>query len=73
MKDASWEDCIENNSVKYASPNIERANSLKETAEERINIISEINERNCNFVFENYYTYLLKILQTLAFKKGFNF
>ena len=36
MKDASWEDCIENNSVKYASPNIERANSLKETAEERI-------------------------------------
>ena len=38
MREASWNDCIETNSVKKVSPDIERANSLIETSEERINI-----------------------------------
>lgn len=72
MKDASWNDCIENNSAKEVSPNIERAKALIETAEERISIIKDINEKNCNFVFEDYYTSLLELLQALVIKKGYN-
>ena len=30
------------------------------------------HERNCNFVFEDYYTSLLEVLQALMFKKGYN-
>lgn len=72
MKDASWDDCIENNSAIEVSPNTERANSLIETAEERISIIKNICEKNCNFVFEDYYTSLLELLQALVIKKGYN-
>ena len=50
----------------------ERAKSLIETAKERINLIEHITEKNCNFVFEDYYTSLIEILQAIAFKKGFN-
>ncbi len=72
MKEASWDDCLINNSVRKIFPDIQRANSLKETAQQRINSISEISEKNCNFVFEDYYASLLEILQAIAFKNGFN-
>src|SRR3989344_7967538 len=72
MREASWNDCIETNSVKKVSPDIERANSLIETSEERINIIKEVNKKNCNFVFEDYYISLLELLQALVVKKGYN-
>ena len=72
MKEASWNDCIENNSAKEVSPNTGRANSLIETAEERISIIKYVNEKNCNFVFEDYYTSLLELLQAFVVKKGYN-
>ncbi len=71
MKEASWDDCMENYSAKKVSPNVERANSLIETAEERIRIIKEIDKNNCNFVFEDYYTSLLELLQALIIKKGY--
>ena len=35
-------------------------------------MIGEVNEKNCNFVFEDYYTSLLEVLQAIAFRKGFN-
>ncbi len=70
MKDASWNDCLENNSAREVSPNAERAKSLIEIAEERISIINDTNEKNCNFVFEDYYTSLLELLQALVTKKG---
>lgn len=72
MKEANWKDCIINNSAKKTSPDLKRAESLIETANERIGLIKEINEKNCNFVFENYYTSLLELLQALTFKNGFN-
>ena len=71
MKEASWNDCIENNSAKEVSPDTRRANSLLETAEERISIIKETNEKNCNFVFEDYYTSLLELMQASVIKKGY--
>ena len=43
-----------------------------ETAKERISLITEITEKNCNFVFEDYYTSLLELLQAIAFTQGHN-
>ncbi len=71
MKEASWNECIENNAAIKISIDRARANSLTETAQERINLIKEINEKNCNFVFEDYYTSLLEFLQAFAIKKGY--
>ena len=34
--------------------------------------INEINERNCNFVFEDYYTSVMELLQAICFSKGLN-
>ena len=72
MKEASWNDCVETNSVKKISPDIERASSLVKTSEERISIINKTNEKNCNFVFEDYYTSMLELLQALVIKRGYN-
>jgi uncharacterized protein (UPF0332 family) len=72
MKEASWNDCLENNSARKTSPDIKRAESLIETAGERIKLIKEVNEKNCNFVFEDYYTSLLELMQATTFKKGLN-
>lgn len=72
MKEADWEDCLFNKSAKSASPDLKRAKSLIETAEERISIVKEINEKNCNFVFEDYYTSVLELLQAESFLEGYN-
>lgn len=72
MKEANWQDCLISNSAKKSSPDLGRAKSLIETAKERINLIKEINEKNSNFVFEDYYTSLLELLQAITFKEGFN-
>ncbi|MEK6826543.1 MAG: hypothetical protein AABX90_02860 [Nanoarchaeota archaeon] len=45
MKEASWDDCIESNSALKVSPDKGRAKSLIETAEERISLVEEINEK----------------------------
>jgi uncharacterized protein (UPF0332 family) len=72
MKESNWQDCLNNQSARTVKPDIKRAKSLIETADERINLIKEINEKNCNFVFEDYYTSILELLQALAFINGFN-
>ncbi|MFP4567933.1 MAG: hypothetical protein ACLFN8_03230 [Candidatus Woesearchaeota archaeon] len=45
MKDGNWTDCITNNSARKISPDVIRAKSLKETACDRINLITEINKK----------------------------
>ena len=72
MKETNWNDCLTNNSAKTITPDLKRVESLRETANERISLIKEINKKNCNFVFEDYYTSLLELLQAMTFKKGFN-
>jgi len=72
MKESNWSDCLENSSVRKISIDTKRAESLIETAKERISLIGEVTEKNCNFVFEDYYTSLLEILQAKAFLNGFN-
>jgi len=51
MKETNWDDCLTNKSAKIITPDIQRAESLIETAKERINLIKEISEKNCNFVY----------------------
>ena len=72
MKESNWNDCLINKSARIVSPDIKRAESLIETANERISLVKDINEKNCNFIFEDYYTSLLELLQAMTFKKGFN-
>ena len=72
MREANWNDCIANSSAKKISPDMKRAESLIETAKERIHLVKEIKEDNCNFVFEDYYTSLIELLQATTFKSGFN-
>src|SRR3989344_7483077 len=72
MKETNWNDCLTNKSAKTVTPDIKRAESLIETAYERISLIKEVTEKNCNFVFEDSYTSLLELLQAITFKKGYN-
>ncbi len=72
MKASNFKECLENNIIRKITSDIKRAESLFETAFERISIIKEINEKNANFVFEDYYTSILEVLQALSFKEGFN-
>ncbi len=72
MRDSSWNECLEDNAVRKITPDLERANSLREIAKERMHLFKEVNERNCNFVLEDCYTSLLEVIQSLAFEKGYN-
>jgi len=72
MKESNWKDCLDNQSARITTPDLKRANSLIKTANKRISLIKEINKENCNFVFEDYYTSILELLQALTFIKGFN-
>jgi len=72
MKETNWNDCINNNSARKISSDVKRADSLVETAKARTRLIKGINEKNGNFVFEDYYTSLLELLQAMTFRKGFN-
>jgi uncharacterized protein (UPF0332 family) len=72
VKETNWNECILNGLSRNIKVDVRRAESLIETAKERISLINEINVKNCNFVFEDYYTSLLEIIQAITFKKGFN-
>lgn len=71
MREASWKDCLETNSCIKVSPDKGRAKALVEIADERIKQIKEINAKNCNFVFEDYYASLLEILQAIVVLRGY--
>ena len=71
MKESTWNNCIENNSAVKISPDRARAKSLMETSSERIKSVSNINEKNCNFVFEDWYTSILELLQALVLREGY--
>jgi hypothetical protein len=72
MKENNWEECIYYNGAKQVTPDIFRSKSLFETSLERLSLINEINSKNCNYVFEDYYTSIIEILEAIAFKDGFN-
>ncbi len=71
MKAGSWQDCLEERNALKVSIDEERAKSLIETSEDRISIVNKVNNKNCNFVFEDYYTSVLEMIQALVILKGF--
>jgi hypothetical protein len=71
MKESSWKDCMDSNSAVRITPDTARAKSLAETADERIKVSPDINEKNCNFVFEDYYTSIMELLQALVILNGY--
>jgi hypothetical protein len=72
VKEKNWGDCLFNCTVKHCSPDLPRAKSLVETAHDRVNLIEKITDKNCNFVFEDYYTSITECIQASAFLHGFN-
>ena len=71
MNEASWEDCLESNATIKISKDIARVKSLIETSEERIEVIKNIDRKNCNFVFEDYYTSIMELLQAFLAIRGY--
>lgn len=72
MKEACWEDCIQTYSSVKVSPDKEKVKSLRETAEGRLSVVTkEINEKNANYVFEDYYSSLLEMLHAIVLLDGY--
>ena len=72
MKEADWNDCLFSGIARKVSQDTARAKSLSEISNERIMIIPVITVKNCNFVFEDYYTSIMELLQAIIFLNGFN-
>ena len=71
MKESSWQECINSGSGRTISPDMIRAESLVEVSADRISSASAMNEKICNFVFEDYYTSALELIQALTLINGF--
>ncbi|HDP73347.1 MAG TPA: HEPN domain-containing protein [Candidatus Woesearchaeota archaeon] len=71
MSERSWKDCPKAGNSFNISPDAEKAKSLIEIAKDRISQAQkDINEKNVNFVFEDYYLSLIEILHAIALIKG---
>jgi len=73
MKESDWYECMEANSSSEVSPNKNKANSLIETANGRINFLkeSEMKESNISYIFEGYYSSVLECLHAFVLLKGY--
>ena len=72
MKEASWNDCLYSNSSIKITPDKGKAKSLIETAKERIESSNkDINEKNANYIFEDYYSSILEILHAIILFEGY--
>ena len=72
MKEASWDDCVSSNSSIKITPDKEKAKSLVETADGRIDFSAkELNVKNANYVFEGYYSSILELLHALVLLEGY--
>jgi len=72
MKEASWADCLSYNDSVKITPDKEKAKSLIETAEERIRYSNkEVNEKTSNYIFEDYYSSVLEMMQALVLLHGY--
>ncbi len=72
MREKDWSDCLEFGKSFRITPDIEKAKSLLETAEERIRqTAKEIKEENVNFVFEDYYSSIIEIIHGIISVDGY--
>lgn len=66
-----WEECRKRH-VKEIKPNEERARSLRDTAERRLEFIRKSrNKGGAEFIAENYYETAKELITSLMFIKGF--
>lgn len=66
-----WEECRKRN-VKEIKPNEERAKSLLDTAERRLEFIRKSRSKGgSEFITENYYETAKELITSLMFTKGF--
>lgn len=73
MKESSWIDCLDFGSSVKVTPDKAKVKSLIETAEDRIkSAIKEVNDKNANYVFEDYYSSVLELLHALTLLDGYN-
>lgn len=69
----NWEDCLKNFCSRKTTPDTQKAKSLIETAHERIRYTNKtLNEKTANYIFEDYYTSIIEILQAIVSSKGYN-
>lgn len=69
---ADWNDCVYSNSSIKVTKDIQRAKSLIETSLERIKYINkDLNENTANFIFEDYYTSILELLEAIVLLDGY--
>ena len=72
MKESSWKDCLDFGDAVKITPDKEKAKSLLETSEDRIKCsAAEINEKNANFIFEDYYSSVIEIIHSLVLLRGY--
>ncbi len=68
----NWDVCIKDSIARSISKDVSRAKSLYETAKDRIEVITDVTPKNCNFVFEDYYSSIMELIQAKCFIEGFN-
>lgn len=69
----NWNDCLADFSARKITPDLSKTKSLIETAHERIEQSNkDINEKSANFIFEDYYTSILELFQSLVQINGYN-
>lgn len=72
MKEANWKECIENYSSIKITPDTQKAKCLIDTANDRIQYCNkEMTERTANYIFEDYYTSIMELIQALALLQGY--
>ena len=72
MKESSWGECLNYSSAIKITPDKEKAASLIETAEERIEFSArELSRKNTNFVFEGYYSSILEMIHAIVTLDGY--
>jgi uncharacterized protein (UPF0332 family) len=72
MKEADWNDCLKNFSSVKITPDKQKAKSLVETANDRIECCNkELNNKTANYIFEDHYTSIMELVQALALLAGY--
>lgn len=68
-----FEECLEEGSTVRVSLDENMIKSLRNMAEDRLKYLKtqKINELNCNFLLEDYYSALIEIIHSIALKRGY--
>ena len=72
MKESSWGECLNYSSAVKITADKEKAASLTETAQDRINFsLKKLSEKNANYAFEGYYSSVLEMIHAIVILDGY--